>query len=183
MPRPNAPRHLVSEDSLARRIAYERATRGWTLDGLAKRVTDAGCPINQSAIYKIESATPRRRITVDEMVALSAVFEVPVADLLLAPEVVIDRAARELVREYLGADARVSTALKDRAEVGGRLRAHLRRHAEAQAQIGQEMPPGWMDLLLDDWDVNGRLDGIRARAYVVEAPEDESAKGPGREGG
>ena len=82
MPRPNPLRSLDSEDNLARRIAYERERRGWTYESTAKRMTDAGCPIQGSAIYKIEKGNPRRRISVDELVAFSTIFDAEISDLL-----------------------------------------------------------------------------------------------------
>lgn len=98
MPRPNVLRTLHSEAGLARRIAHEREVRGWSYEGLAKRLTDVGCAIQGSAIYKIERGTPRRRITVDELVGFSQVFDIDVPELLLAPELVDDRQIREVVQ-------------------------------------------------------------------------------------
>jgi len=60
MPRQNRPRTIGQEEGLARRIGYEREQRGWSYAGLASRMTRAGCAIDQSALYKIENATPRR---------------------------------------------------------------------------------------------------------------------------
>ncbi len=100
MPRPNQARDIYAEDHLARRIAWERERRGWTYEGLAKRMTEAGCAMNQSAIYKIEQLTPRRRITVDELVGFSRVFGVPVDDLLLDPAVVVGDRVREAMRAW-----------------------------------------------------------------------------------
>jgi transcriptional regulator with XRE-family HTH domain len=99
VPRPNPPRSLQSEESLARRIAYERDRRGWTNEGTAKRLTDVGCPIQGSAIYKIEKGTPRRRISVDELVAFAAVFEVSAADLLIPLELIAEHEALGLIAE------------------------------------------------------------------------------------
>ena len=48
--------------------------RGWSYTGLAQRMTAQGCAIDQSALYKIEKGNPRRRISVDELVALREVF-------------------------------------------------------------------------------------------------------------
>ncbi len=100
MPPRNPPRSLLSEEGLAERLAYERERRGWTYDSLAKRMTDAGCPINQSAIYKIEKGRPRRRITVDELVALSQVLDMPIEHLLLPPELAATQRLGELLREW-----------------------------------------------------------------------------------
>jgi transcriptional regulator with XRE-family HTH domain len=99
VPRPNPPRSLQSEENLARRIAYERDRRGWTYEGTAKRLTDVGCPIQGSAIYKIEKGKPRRRISVDELVAFADVFDVGAADLLMPLEFIAEREALDLIAE------------------------------------------------------------------------------------
>lgn len=120
MPRTNPPPRLTDEVDLARRIAYEREVRGWTYDGLAKRMTNLGCPIQASALYKIEKGEPRRRINVVEHVAFARVFESSLDDLLLPPEVVMDQRLKTLVREWKTAfinwqasEARVKTVLAE----------------------------------------------------------------------
>jgi hypothetical protein len=89
MPRPNKRRGIFAEEHLAQRIAAERdrPDRKWSNDGLAKRMTDAGCPMTGSAIFKIEKAEPRRRIVVDELVTFARVFGITVDQLLLDPEI------------------------------------------------------------------------------------------------
>jgi transcriptional regulator with XRE-family HTH domain len=103
MPRPNKRRGIFAEDHLAQRIAAVRDARGWTNDGLAKRMTDAGCPMTGSAIFKIEKAEPRRRIVVDELVTFAKVFAIPLDELLLAPEVAASKEATRLVIEWANA--------------------------------------------------------------------------------
>lgn len=111
MPRPNAARTIASESNLARRIAFERDARGLSYEALATLLTDAGCAIQGSAIYKIEKGVPPRRVTVDELVALSAVFGMSLDDLLTPIELVEQKRAQEIagelrqVVEALGADA------------------------------------------------------------------------------
>lgn len=95
MPRPNAPRSLFAEPHVAVRIATERESRGWSYDGLAKRLTGLGCAIQSSAIYKIEKAKPRRRITVDELIAFAQVFDLSVEEMLADPT---QRRSAEAVR-------------------------------------------------------------------------------------
>lgn len=74
-----------------------------TYDGLATRMTDVGCPIQGSALYKIEKSG--RRITVDELVAMAKVFEVEVADLLRPLEAVLfEEIERVAEREAAAAD-------------------------------------------------------------------------------
>jgi transcriptional regulator with XRE-family HTH domain len=121
---------VLAEDNLARRIAAEREARGWTYDGLAKRMTDAGCPMNQSALYKIEQLTPRRRITVDELVAFSRVFGVPVEQLLLPPEIALADELAERVLEWDQAQARVTAAEKERDGAWDRVSAWVRQYPE-----------------------------------------------------
>ena len=83
MPRPNPLRAIQAEANLARRVAFERSERGMTYDALAKVMTDAGCPIQGSAIFKIEKGDPPRRITVDELVAFGCVFDIATDELLM----------------------------------------------------------------------------------------------------
>lgn len=87
MARPNRGRTIREESNLAERVQYEREQRGWTYEAMAKALTDAGCRINASAIFKIEKGDPPRRITVDELVAFSRAFSTSVEDLLTPMEV------------------------------------------------------------------------------------------------
>ncbi len=85
MPRPNPPRRLFAEPHAAARVAIEREARSWSYEGMAKRLTDLGCPIQASAIFKIEKGKPPRRITVDELVAFAKVFDLSVEEMLVDP--------------------------------------------------------------------------------------------------
>jgi len=98
MARPNLGRSIDQEDNLAERIRYEREKRGLSYESLAKAMTDHGCKIQGSAIFKIEKGEPRRRITVDELVSLSRVFEIPIDELLVPVELVRQERAKELIR-------------------------------------------------------------------------------------
>lgn len=85
MPRPNQERTIEAERVLADRIGRERRARGWTYEQTAEAMTDAGCAIQASAIYKIEKATPPRRITVNELAALSLAWAIPMDRLCTPP--------------------------------------------------------------------------------------------------
>lgn len=135
MPRPNRARSLESEENLQHRIAWEREQRGMTYEGLAKRMTDLGCAIHASAIYKIEKGNPPRKVTVSELIALSKIFETTTDELLvpldlrhvkLAAQIfrrvedvidAVDRAANELeaagleMRELAAGDPRANDIL------------------------------------------------------------------------
>lgn len=95
MPRRNRTRDVLAEEHLAQRVQAERERRGWTNEGLAKRMADIGCPMSGSAIFKIEKGEPRRRIVVDELVGFSRVFKLPVTELLIPPDLAV---SKEFVR-------------------------------------------------------------------------------------
>jgi transcriptional regulator with XRE-family HTH domain len=94
MPRPNPMRSIGGEKALAARIAYEREEHGWTYAGLAARMTSVGCPIQASALYKIEKSDPPRGISVDELMALSRVFGLGLDDLV---QPITDTAGKRLL--------------------------------------------------------------------------------------
>jgi transcriptional regulator with XRE-family HTH domain len=111
MPRPNRLRSIGDEANLARRIEWERTRRGLAYEVLAKQMTDAGCSISGSAIYKIEKGSPPRRITVDELVALAKVFETTVENLLIPIEVLEHERAQELLKKLDHADSGLLQAI------------------------------------------------------------------------
>lgn len=111
MPRSNSPRSVVGgERNLAVRIERERNRRGLTYDALAKLMTQAGCPIQGSALFKIEKSEPPRRITVDELVALAQVFQTTVEDLLTPLEILEQEWARAVAAELQDAEAELRRA-------------------------------------------------------------------------
>lgn len=99
MARQNALRSIKGESNLASRIRIEREGRGWSYEALAKRLTDIGCSINGSAIYRIEKGEPPRRIAVDELIALAQVFGASVEDLLTPIEVIRKTQAKAVLKE------------------------------------------------------------------------------------
>jgi transcriptional regulator with XRE-family HTH domain len=116
----------MQERHLAARIAHERTLRDWTFDGLAKRMTDAGCPIRGSAIYKTENND--RRITVAEHVALSEVLGIPLEELLVPPDLAANRQAVELWQRYVA-------AIDEETAVSRKLEAHLRLHPDTMEAL------------------------------------------------
>lgn len=96
MPRSNPPRAVFAEANLARRIAIERQRRGWTYEKLAGKLGDVDCTIQVSALHKIEKSDPPRRITVDELVAFSKVFGLPLNDLVADSSTLIPSRAFDL---------------------------------------------------------------------------------------
>jgi transcriptional regulator with XRE-family HTH domain len=124
MPRPNEGRTIHLEANLARRISFERATRCWTYERLAREMTDAGCAIAPSAIYKIEKGDPPRRVTVDEMGALATVFEVSYDDLLTPMTAVTEKLASQLSRDLQKALDEHRFAQANLLEVTAKVFAH-----------------------------------------------------------
>ncbi|MFJ4680677.1 helix-turn-helix domain-containing protein [Kitasatospora sp. NPDC088783] len=72
----------LSEENAAERVRLERELRGWSTGELAKRMTEAGYPINQSSVWRIESGEPRRRINLDEAIGFAKVFDLALEDFL-----------------------------------------------------------------------------------------------------
>ncbi len=157
MPRPNQPRTIGTEEVLAKRIAYEREAREWSNEGLASRMTQVGCSMAGSAVFKIENAG--RRITVDELVAFAQVFGVKVTDLLVPA----DLAARQRVMAAYEAwadafDKRVAEVRRldaDLAKAAARVKASLETHPEAadalREALAARFPAGshWVDDMME----------------------------------
>ena len=79
MSRPNQPRTIGAESAVAERMRKARESFGWSYGRMAAEMTEQGCPINASALWKIDNVTPPRRITVDEMAAFEAAVSAHVA--------------------------------------------------------------------------------------------------------
>ncbi len=117
MPRPNRERSVLAEENLARRVAFEREARGWTYEGTAKRMTNIGCPIQSTAIYKIEKGQPRRRISVDELVAFAKVFDFPVEEMLMPVGAVLNDAAKTYLEGAFEAQRAITAAVAEAVNV------------------------------------------------------------------
>jgi transcriptional regulator with XRE-family HTH domain len=107
MPRQVHQRMTDSEANLARRIAYERDERGLSYEALADAMTQAGCPMQGMAIHRIEKGSPRRRVTVDELVTFSAVLGIPISELLMPLQFIQQQRAKDLALELYSAEERL----------------------------------------------------------------------------
>ena len=164
MPRVSKSRNLANEINLAKRIGYERERAEQSYAGLAKRMEDAGYPIQASAIFKIERGDPPRRITVDELVGFSQVFGIPVADLLLPPEVVADRAMHEALDQL------------NRARLGlENAKSELER---TEIQVEREL--GRLGISLGDVESGADAEGM---AWVIADVSDRTPVVKPKEGG
>ena len=181
MSRPNKPREVYAENYLAARIISERETRGWSLEGLAKRMTAAGCAINQSAIYKIEQGQPRRRITVDELVAFSRVFGLPLDDLLTDPVLWRARQIAPLLEElwqirmkyveqgdeYLRRKNEIEGQVDEIAAESGVAKSAIRKYWTEKESISEETRGAMLDRMLpeaDNDDAYAMIARVAARA-------------------
>jgi transcriptional regulator with XRE-family HTH domain len=94
----------LSEENAAERVQLERERRGWSTGELAKRMTEAGYPINQSSVWRIESGEPRRRINLNEAIGFAKVFDLSLEDFLgpaTSPEEkIMQELAEQVVQGY-----------------------------------------------------------------------------------
>jgi transcriptional regulator with XRE-family HTH domain len=107
--RPNKRRTVGAGENVASNVKALREARGYTPAGLADRMIKNGCPINVSAIYKLEKH--ERGVDPDELVTLAAVFRVPVELLLTEdPSDPLNEQAKKKVAEYRQAESRLDDA-------------------------------------------------------------------------
>jgi transcriptional regulator with XRE-family HTH domain len=155
MPRINPGRTIGAEQNLAQRIKDEREARGWTQASLAARMTVEGCAIDQSAIFKTETGNPPRRVTVDELVALSRVFGISLDELVVPPALAKAKHVNALLDRYRALRAQA-------AELARQQRALAEEQKEIQAQLVTEA---------SDHDVKAAIKDVVAQWLPEENPE------------
>lgn len=96
MPRLNEGRDTSKEREVARRVQYERTRREWSLETVAKAMTNLGCVMPASAVHKIEKGDPPRSISVTEFLAFAQVFSLSPQELLFTVDEARDRRVRQL---------------------------------------------------------------------------------------
>ncbi|MFC7806109.1 helix-turn-helix transcriptional regulator [Streptomyces olivaceus] len=118
------------ENHVAARIKMEREVRDWSTAKLAEEMTKAGHPINQSAIWRIESGKPRRRVNLDEALGFCKVFDLSLDDLTSVPGQLMNPQVRRLVGEYVAKwkEWRALSRAQDR------IMAELKEYAEAHPE-------------------------------------------------
>jgi len=115
MPRPRRPRSIGGEDNLAERIRREMTTRGWSYARLANAMKSAGCDINPASLQKSlapKPGTSPRAIRVDEMIALAAVFQVSMTNLLTGVNLLDQDDVREALDDMDKADDLIGQAVQ-----------------------------------------------------------------------
>lgn len=146
MPRPHQERTLFAERYLRERVALERERQGMTYESLAKRMTDVGCQIQPSALYKVEKGEPPRRVTVDELVALSIVFKIPMAELIIDPSLEIPSRAVDLW-EKMNLQAAIALEAQEVAQAAWSERARLMERYEDLVESNPDAVDGIFKLL------------------------------------
>jgi transcriptional regulator with XRE-family HTH domain len=151
---------------MARRIAFERERRGWSTESLAKRMTDAGCPINQSAIWKIENGQPRRKISYDEALAFAQLFELSITELAVAPEIAANDTVRTLLEEHQRLQLEVFERSMRSAEIVREVRRLLADFPDAERVIAELFPDAeTAEDLTDFYAGRGKYAEPRYEAY------------------
>ncbi|MFJ8842950.1 helix-turn-helix domain-containing protein [Streptomyces cyaneofuscatus] len=126
----------AAAEHTARTVAAEREARGWEQRELAERLTQAGRPMTQPIVSRIESGT--RRVDVDDLTALAAVFGVSPAVLLPAAEADETDAPRRR-RRRRNEPGPVELALADDIENLGDLIGMEPTHAAVAHRLARQM--------------------------------------------
>ncbi|MGW2582356.1 helix-turn-helix transcriptional regulator [Streptomyces virginiae] len=131
------PDRPVPEDYVADRIKQEREARGWSTVALAEKMAEAGHPVNQAAIWRIESGKPRRRVNLDEALGFCQVFGLTMDELTASPMKHADAVVRGLVRERIAKRAALARVQRD-AQVLERDLDHIEFELKHFASYGDE---------------------------------------------
>ncbi|MCX5106175.1 XRE family transcriptional regulator [Streptomyces sp. NBC_00439] len=94
--------------------------------------------MNQTAVWRIENGSPRRRINLDEALAFSRVFELPLEELMSPPLEGLDIDSRRLVQEAVEAfyETRDARDRLHRAVVA--VADHIKTHPDSSRAINEQ---------------------------------------------
>lgn len=177
MARRNALRSIEGESNLAKRVQTERERRGWSYETLARHMSDKGCAINGSAIFRIEKGSPPRKISVDELITFAQVFDSTVEDLLTPVELLRKERVRELVatieegqRNQEAGLAAMASGYVEYFEIAA-FDPDLREYASHRLGWSQEaaedfVPERLFEISDDDAEIE--VDEARLRAAIIE---------------
>ncbi|MFI9360355.1 helix-turn-helix domain-containing protein [Kitasatospora sp. NPDC053057] len=126
---------LEGEENVARRIKMEREARGWSTATLAERLTEAGYPLNQSAVWRIESGEPRRRVNLDEAIGFAKVFDISLDNLVGPPEIAANTHVKRLLADFAESWQKSVAARKEMDLAREALDAYGRAHPNLQELI------------------------------------------------
>ena len=164
---------------LGLRIQQERKLRGWSQARLSEEMTKAGQPLHQSSISKIEPPDEDRRggrprgegstrsVTIEEALGLSKVLNIPLGELLLPPDAVLDVSAwqgymraAELKNkavhygdEYVDVIERIRPAFASSLPMAQRLLAHrsalMQKHESELRDLAERDGEPWIEEMLE----------------------------------
>ncbi|QMU67179.1 helix-turn-helix domain-containing protein [Streptacidiphilus sp. P02-A3a] len=152
---------LYSEGNAAARVGLEREVRGWSTTELAARMTKAGVPMNQTAVWRIENSTPRRKITLDEALGFARVFELPLEELMSPPLAGLDVEARRLIQEAVEAFVEKQAAEDRLHHAVVATAAYLQGHPDASGNLLEQC----IRLLSDGREAQGLWNHITEGRY------------------
>ena len=109
------------------RIREMRAARGWTQDELARRMTEAGHPMHQTTVAKLENGN--RPTSVSEVGALATLFGVAIGSLFGDPQ----RVAKQMRLKAL--EYRMTSLTVEAEELVVKLDAIKQRQSELVAEL------------------------------------------------
>lgn len=173
-----------AERNVAEQVQFERELRGWSTGELARRLTEAGCPISQSAIWRIENGEPRRKISVDELIGFSVVFDKKVENLLKPPRTEFpEEPVKEYVARWIDMERRVwsmeldaSVAFSDIATMVDSYPETMRRLPDLVVDVIAEKEASYLEKKLLD-----RLKTMQTRLSSIrrsDRPRQLSRTGP-----
>ena len=128
-------------------------------------MADAGCPIQPSAIYKIEKAG--RRITVDELLGFAAAFECSVVDLLRPREVVVSARLSRLFDKWEEARQESLRAQRRTDEAFRKMAAFVQENHKDALEPFFEMVTTWA---AEAGQTEAESDAVRAMVLASAVP-------------
>ncbi|WP_371480705.1 helix-turn-helix domain-containing protein [Kitasatospora sp. NBC_00315] len=163
---------LEGEENVARRIKMEREARGWSTATLAERLTEAGYPLNQSAVWRIESGEPRRRVNLDEAIGFAKVFDISLDNLVGPPEIAANAHVKRLLADFAESWQKSVAARKDMDQAREALDAYGRAHPNLEELIRAMITRVVADAAGDDY---------RSPKFPSGSPEAKGLADPGTE--
>jgi transcriptional regulator with XRE-family HTH domain len=145
MPRKNPPRTVPFESNVAANLGRERERTGITFERLAERMTERGCPIQPSALHKIEKGDPPRRVTVNELMVMADVLGVKAFDLVDDPDKSVPSEVWQAVAQVEEHERAIERARRGIAEAVERLRAMLAGNDRHRVLLRRVIAEDWAD--------------------------------------
>ncbi|KQY58890.1 hypothetical protein ASD11_04480 [Aeromicrobium sp. Root495] len=126
---------------------------------------EAGCPIQASALYKIEKSG--RRITVDELLGFSAAFELRVADLLRPREVVMSSRLTSLFETWESLRQESIALSRRQSEAFKKLSHFVQEHHADTLEPFFQMVTAWSE---ENGSTEAETEAIRSILLATSVP-------------